>query len=109
MLAVMKESGNGTVSRWYAKPLAAYARMRCFMQVVLDSRSHNFIFISLRFNSTHTDDVQGITKIKRRFLFIVFLITVNKCSNININLRDPIRTVLACMDQDPLNQTLLNL
>lgn len=85
MLAVMKVSANGTVSRWYAKPLAAYARMRCFMQVVLDSRSPNFIFISLRFNSTHADDVQGITKIKRRFLFIVSAVcTVHKCSNINI-------------------------
>lgn len=84
MLTMMKESANGTVSRWYAKPLAAYARMRCFMQVVLDSRSYNFIFITLRFNRTHAVDVQGITRIKTRFLFIVsavFLITVNKCSS----------------------------
>lgn len=48
------------------------------MQVLLDSSSHNFLFICLEFNSAYVVDVQGIRKIKMKFLFLfstVLLIT----------------------------------
>ncbi len=40
---------------------------RCFMQMVSNLSSHNFIFMCLGFNSARVVDVQGIAETKRSF------------------------------------------